>query len=67
MTMSSTTITEERYFKPTDIEAIYKIPVSTLAQWRSRGIGPRPTRLPGSRLIRYSESSIRQWLDSGDE
>lgn len=57
----------EPLYTPVEFEAAYKIPVATLAQWRHRGIGPKPTRLPGSRLVRYSASAISEWLKEGQD
>jgi hypothetical protein len=46
---------------PEDLaEFLNDIPVKTLAQWRSRGIGPRYRKV--GRHVRYDWADITAWL-----
>jgi len=46
---------------PKDLAAYLDIPLATLYDWRSKGVGP-----PGIRVgkhIRYRRSDVESWLD----
>lgn len=39
-----------------------KVTLRTIRRWAAHGIGPRPRRPPGSRLVRYRRSEVEAWL-----
>ena len=43
-----------------DVADHLKIPEKTLAEWRSRGIGPRYLRV--GRYVRYRWADVEEWL-----
>ena len=47
---------------PNDVAEFLCVPVATLYQWRSRGIGP-PARRVG-RHLRYHLDAVRAWFDA---
>ena len=46
---------------PAEVSQLYGIPSTTLATWRSRGLGPDYVKAEGS--IFYKNSQIMKWLD----
>ncbi len=44
-----------------ELAAYLQVPVSTIAQWRYRGGGPRGIRV--GRFVRYSTVDVAAWLD----
>lgn len=48
---------------PDQVADYLQIPVKTLAEWRSRGIGPA-YRKPGGRHVRYVWADVLAWLES---
>lgn len=46
---------------PAELGAYLGKTPKTLANWRSRGIGPRATRLPGRRVV-YRRAEVESWL-----
>jgi excisionase family DNA binding protein len=47
---------------PVQVAEYLQIPDKTLAEWRSRGIGPRYHKV--GRYVRYRWSDVEAWLDS---
>lgn len=46
---------------PTELAEFLGVPPHTLAQWRSRGLGPAFVRI--GRHVRYRWSAVERWLD----
>lgn len=44
-----------------DVADYLDVPVSTIYQWRTRGIGPRAARV--GRHLRWRRSDVDSWLD----
>jgi excisionase family DNA binding protein len=44
-----------------EVSEYYGVPVSTLYQWRHRGVGPRGTKV--GRWVRYRWDDVETWLD----
>ena len=51
----------KRYYSPKEVEAVYGIPHTTLANWRSSGKGP-PYCKAGPKLVRYAQEDLDMWL-----
>jgi len=49
-----------RLWTPQDVAEFLGVPVGTLYQWRSRGIGPPAHRV--GRHLRYEPDAVRAWL-----
>lgn len=47
--------------RPSEVAEFLRIPEATLAQWRSRGTGPRWRRV--GRHVRYRWSDVEAWYD----
>lgn len=47
-----------------ELSAWMLIPVNTLYEWNSKGIGPVPVRM--GKHLRYPKASIHEWLESLD-
>jgi len=43
-----------------EASAYLRIPIETLRQWRSRGVGPRSAKV--GRHLRYRRAEIDRWL-----
>jgi excisionase family DNA binding protein len=43
-----------------------KVTVRTVRRWAAAGVGPRPRRPLGSRLVRYRRNEVEAWL-SGEQ
>ena len=52
----------ENLLSESEVSKILGVKPRTLQQWRLLGKGPKYIRL-SERMIRYSESDIRNWLD----
>lgn len=52
----------ERLLTPDEVSAVLRVPVGTLHQWRSRGIGPSGIRI--GRHLRYREDELAQWIEA---
>lgn len=59
------TRTIEPLWTAKDVSTYLGVPVSTLYQWRYRGIGPRARRI--GRHLRYDPADVRAWLDEAAE
>jgi excisionase family DNA binding protein len=55
----------ERLLSPDDVAAFLGVPVTTLYQWRYKGIGPRGLRV--GRHLRYRQSDVDAWLRTLDD
>lgn len=44
-----------------DVAEYLDVPVSTIYQWRTRGLGPRAARV--GRHLRWRKSEVDSWLD----
>lgn len=45
-----------------DVSEYLRVPISTLHDWRHRGVGPRAIRV--GRHLRYRWSDIETWLEA---
>lgn len=54
-----------RLLRTPEVSEWLGIPVSTLYQWRYRGVGPRAIRV--GRHLRYRPSDVEAWLDRDAE
>lgn len=48
---------------PDQVADYLQIPAKTLAEWRSRGIGPDYVK-PGGRHVRYRWPDVHSWVDT---
>ncbi len=51
----------DEFLRPRDIEAEYRICVSTLQTWRANGVGPAWQPV-GPRRVAYRRSAVEAWL-----
>lgn len=52
----------EQLWTPEDVSAFLGgVPVSTLYQWRHKGIGPKSRRV--GRHLRYKPADVRAWFE----
>lgn len=51
---------EDRLLHIEEVAARLRTPVSTLRDWRRRGIGPQSTRI--GRRLAYRETDVTTWL-----
>lgn len=58
--MQPVSISEDYCLRPKDVAQRLKVATRTLRNWRLRRIGP--SYLIFQRQIRYSQSSLEQWL-----
>jgi len=49
----------KRYLSNEDLAERFDVPVSTVRDWRRRGIGPTVTKLGG--LVRYAIEDVTTW------
>lgn len=62
--MSSPTNTASRmYFSPKEVEAVFGIPLSTLAYWRRVQEGSPYHRI-GARSIKYGRADLDRWFEA---
>jgi predicted DNA-binding transcriptional regulator AlpA len=57
---SSTSVRPQPLASAAEVAGILAIPEKTLAEWRSRGIGPEYLKI--GRYVRYSWSAVNEWL-----
>ena len=57
---SMTSRPPERLLSPDDVAAFLGVPVTTLYQWRYKGVGPRGLRI--GRHLRYRQDEVDAWL-----
>lgn len=54
---------KDRLWTPEDVSAyLGGVPVSTLYQWRYKGIGPKSRRV--GRYLRYRPEDVRAWVEN---
>lgn len=58
----SAPVTPERLATPVDVAEYLQVPVKTLAEWRSRGTGPRYSKV--GHHVRYDWAHVREWVVS---
>lgn len=51
-----------KYLTPMEVEAMYGVPVGTLAQWRVKGIGPDYFKL--GEAVRYSVADMDAFFEA---
>lgn len=56
---------QEPLIEPTELAARIKIPLATLYQWRSKGVGPPSFKI--GRHVRYRVVDVEQWLEEQRE
>jgi len=49
-----------------EFAGLAKVTLRTVRRWAAGGVGPRPRRPPGSRLVRYRRDEVEAWL-SGEQ
>ena len=54
-----------RLWSVQDVADYLGIPLKTLYNWRTRGIGPRARRV--GRYLRYEEHDVRAWFSAQSE
>jgi DNA-binding transcriptional MerR regulator len=52
----------DRLLLPEEVADLVRRPKTTLAFWRTRGIGPKSARV-GGRVL-YRESDVEQWISA---
>jgi DNA-binding transcriptional MerR regulator len=52
----------DRLLLPEEVAERVRLPKTTLAFWRTRGIGPKSARV-GGRVL-YRESDVEQWISA---
>jgi excisionase family DNA binding protein len=58
----SATVLPSRYLTPVDLAELLGVPVDTIYQSRSRGVGPRGFRV--GRHLRFDPHAVREWIES---
>lgn len=53
----------EKLLTPQETAKVLQVSVATLRDWRRKGKGPAASKISG-RTIRYSETVIKDWLES---
>jgi predicted DNA-binding transcriptional regulator AlpA len=56
---------ERRLVTPAELAEFLGVPAHTLAQWRSRGLGPAFVRV--GRYVRYRWSAVERWIDEREK
>lgn len=52
----------EKLLSPPELAELLKdVPEKTLADWRSRGVGPKFVRV--GRFVRYRPADVEEWLE----
>jgi excisionase family DNA binding protein len=52
---------DDDVWTPAEASGYLKVPIATLYQWRSRGLGPRAAKV--GKHIRYRRSDVDAWLE----
>lgn len=58
--MSEPAAPEVQYLTPGDLAELLQISGGTIANWRTRKVGPEFIRIGG--LVRYSPAAVEAWL-----
>jgi excisionase family DNA binding protein len=54
--------TTKPLMSPTDLADLFGVPVSTIYQWKYRGIGPTPYRI--GKHLRYKSEEVQAWIEA---
>ena len=57
--MKSVEISEDRWLSRAEVAGRYQLPVKTVAEWASKGTGPRYARI--GKHVRYRLSDVIDW------
>lgn len=52
----------QKMLTPPEVAEVFSVPEKTLADWRSRGLGPRYARV--GRHVRYAAADCEAWAAS---
>ncbi len=52
----------ERLLMSEEVAEILRVPVTTLQDWRYRGVGPRAARI--GRRVMYRASDVDRWIEA---
>ncbi len=52
---------DDRLLTPQEVAAFLGVPLATLYQWNSRGVGPRRCHI--GRHVRYSRADLDRWVE----
>ena len=51
-----------------EVAELLNMKTDTVRKWRqTAGLGPKWTRWPGSRVIRYERAHVERWRHAGEE
>ena len=57
-----------RYMTTAEVAELLNMKTDTVRKWRqTAGLGPKWTRWPGSRVIRYERADVERWPQAGEE
>jgi hypothetical protein len=45
-----------------EFAAMARVTLRAVRAWSAKGVGPKPLRPPGSRLVRYRRDEVETWL-----
>lgn len=45
-----------------EFAAMARVTLRAVRKWAAKGVGPKPLRPPGSRLVRYRRDEVETWL-----
>jgi predicted DNA-binding transcriptional regulator AlpA len=53
---------QEQLLTGAEFATMARVTIRAVRKWADRGIGPRPVRPSGSRIVRYRRSEVEEWL-----
>lgn len=57
-----------RYLTTVEVAELLNVKPDTVRKWRQEvGKGPRWTRWPGTRLVRYESAEVERWRHAGQK
>jgi hypothetical protein len=56
----------QEYLDTEETARLVRRPPETLRYWRSRGVGPKWIKPPGTRHILYRRADVDEWLAAGE-
>lgn len=56
---------DDRLLTAAEFAAMARVTIRAVRRWADKGVGPRPRRPPGSRIVRYRHSEVEAWLGGG--